>query len=126
MRSVDEHGGGNGAGRSLAGKIRNAGFQKAGRSRHWPLDPTVNAPAPYDKADVAAIKAMAEGRAQPFQQTLVLDWLLQITGAYENPWRPGVNGERDSSFAAGKAFIGQQIVKLINLPALDAEQGEQG
>lgn len=122
MRSDSEHGvGGNGARR----RPRNTGHVEE-RSLGWPLEDMPSAPAPYDKSDVAAIKALKEGRADAYQQRLALEWIIYIAGTYENPWRPGVNGERDSSFAAGKAFVGQQIVKLINLPARDAAQGEQG
>lgn len=110
----------------LARKPRNTGFVRE-RTMALPLDRDPWLPAPYDKADIAAMKALREGRAEPYQQQLALEWIVYACGTYENPFRPGgTDGTRASDFAAGKQTIGQQIVKLINLPAADAEQGEQG
>lgn len=107
-------------------KRRNVGLVQQ-RSMAWPLDPDPTMPAPYDKSDLAALKALNEGRAEPYQQQLVLQWLVYACGTYENPYRPGgEDGRRATDFAAAKQMIGQQIVKLINLPAADADQGEQG
>lgn len=85
-------------------------------------------PPPYDGADIAALKALREGRADPHQQTLALEWIVHaLCGTYDMPFRPGgEDGRRDTDFACGKQFVGQQIVKLINLPSVSAEQGEQG
>lgn len=91
-----------------------------------PLEREPWLPAPYDSSDVAAFKAMREGRAEPYQQALVLEWLLYVCGTYENPFRPGSDGERDTAFAAGKQWVGQQIVKMVNMPLAREEQGEQG
>ena len=96
------------------------------RSLNVALDADPIMPPPYDKADLAAFKAMHEGRAEPYQQRLVLEWIIQACGTYENPFRPGADGSRSSDFAAGKQFIGQQVVKLLNMPIANDEQGEQG
>lgn len=93
------------------------------RTLAWPLETQPYLPAPYDKSDIAAIKALAEGRADAYQQQRALEWIVYICGTYENPYRPT---ERDTVFAAAKQWVGQQIVKLINLPAKDARNGEQG
>jgi hypothetical protein len=92
----------------------------------FPLEKEPWLPAPYDSSDIAALKALREGRAEPYQQQLALEWIVYICGTYENPFRPGADGSRASDYAAGKQSVGQQIVKLINLPAKDAAQGEQG
>lgn len=105
---------------------RNTGFTK---ERSWvlPLDEDPRLPAPYDNADLAAFKAMRDGQAQPYQQKLVLDWILYACGTYENAYRKGgADGARATDFASGKQWIGQQVVKLLNMPALAREQGEQG
>lgn len=106
-------------------RVRNSG-QVDKRSWGVPLEPQPNMPAPYDKADVAAIRAVAEGRAEPYQQRLAFDWLMYICGTYENPYRTGSDGARDTDFAAGKQWVGQQLAKVANLKAVNAEQGEQG
>lgn len=106
-------------------KIPNTGFVEK-RDLNWPLPRDPWRPAPYDAADIAAVKALAEGRAEPYQQQLALEWLVYIAGTYENAFRPGQDGARDTDFAAGKAWVGQQLVKLINMPMRDAAQGEQG
>ena len=80
-----------------------------------------------DVRDLGAMKALAAGHASDSQQKRVLEWLIQICQTYENPYRPGGrSAERASQFACGKQFIGQQIVKLINMPMAGAESSEQG
>lgn len=96
------------------------------RNINVPLEPEPQAAPPYDRRDLAAFRALREGRADPYQQVLILEWIIMACGTYENPYRPGVDGARASDFAAGKQFVGQQIVKLLNMPATDPEQGEQG
>lgn len=104
---------------------RNTGFVDE-RTMALPLDPDPLRPAPYDRADIAAFRALKDGRAEPYQQQLCLEWLVMACGTYETPWRPGLDGARSTDFAAGKQFIGHQIVKLINMPMKNDEQGEQG
>lgn len=101
------------------------------RSLAYPLHPDPHMPSPYDKRDLMALKALKAGHADETQQRRVLEWIVMaVCGTYENPYRPGGrSAERASQFAAGKQFIGQQIVKLINMPLAgseDSEQGEQG
>ena len=107
---------------------KNTGFVEE-RTLALPLEEDPRLPAPYDKSDIAAFRAMREGRAEPYQQQLVLEWIVYAAGTYENPFRVGgEGGARATDFAAGKQWIGQQIVKMVNMPALkskDSEQGEQ-
>ena len=71
-------------------------------------------PARYDLADASAFQALQRGEATPDQQRRALDWLVKAAaGTYEfhyYPERPG-----DTAFALGRAFVGQQVVKLLNL-----------
>lgn len=106
-------------------RSRNTGFVEQ-RSLALPLDRNPQLPPPYDAADLAALKALREGRADGYQQQLALEWIIHACGTYETPYRAGPEGARDTEFACGKQFIGQQIVKLINLPMRNHEQGEQG
>lgn len=74
-------------------------------------------PPAYDNADAAAIQALVQGNATPEQQKRALDWIVnKACGTYDLPYRPGgLDGDRDTSFAIGKQFVGQQIVKLMKL-----------
>lgn len=77
-------------------------------------------PAAYTKADVAAIQALLVGTATADQQRRALDWIIkQAACTYEFPYYPS---DRDTAFACGKAFVGQQIVKLskLNLMSITA------
>jgi hypothetical protein len=73
-------------------------------------------PAPYDEADTYAIKALAAGVANEGQQKRALKWIIEtLCGTYDQPYRPGAEGDRDTVFACAKMFVGQQIVKHINV-----------
>lgn len=71
----------------------------------------------YELADATAIKALAAGTADIEQQKRALAWIINKgAGTYDMSYRPGYEGQRDTDFALGRAFVGQQIVKLINVP----------
>jgi hypothetical protein len=70
-------------------------------------------PATYDVADVAAIQALQRGDASAEQQQRALRWLIeQAAGTYEFAYYPS---DRDTAFALGRGFVGQQVVKLLKL-----------
>lgn len=109
------------------GEVKYQVGNVAERSLALPLHPDPHMPSPYDLRDLVAFRALRAGHADSQQQARVLEWLIQICGTYENPYRPGGRGaERASQFASGKQFIGQQIVKLLNMPIAGAENSEQG
>lgn len=73
-------------------------------------------PAPYEEADVYAIKALVAGVASADQQKRALGWIINtLCGTYDMPYRPGEGGDRDTVFACAKMFVGQQIVKLTKI-----------
>lgn len=74
-------------------------------------------PPPWEKADASALQALQAGQATPEQQKRALDWIIrQAAGTYDLAYRPGAeDGNRDTTFALGRQFVGQQIVKLLNL-----------
>lgn len=74
-------------------------------------------PPPWTKADAYALQALARGEASPDMQRRALEWIIQQAAAtYDEPYRPGgVEGERDTTLSLGRAFVGRQIVKLLNL-----------
>ncbi len=70
-----------------------------------------------DKATTSSIsmafKSLSEGVASEEQQKNVLDFLVRIgCRTYDTDWFPD---ERISCFAAGRRYVGQQIVRFINL-----------
>ncbi len=72
-----------------------------------------NVPPKYELAHASAFQAMQRGEASPDQQKLALDWLIQLGAAtYEHHFYPS---DRDTAFALGRAFVGQQVVKLLRL-----------
>lgn len=73
-------------------------------------------PAGYTKPDVYAIKALQNGIATPEQQKAALWWIINICAdTYGMSFRPGgPEGQRETDFAEGKRFVGNQIVKLVN------------
>ena len=74
-------------------------------------------PPEYDQADAAAIQALVEGRAGSAQQKRAIKWIIEkACGTYDFAFRPGgAEGERDTGIALGRQFVGQQIVKLVNI-----------
>jgi hypothetical protein len=73
-------------------------------------------PAPYDEAVTGALKALQSGTADAVQQQRALKWIIEaLCGTYDLSYRPGEDGERDTAFAEGKRFVGQQIVKQLKL-----------
>lgn len=80
-------------------------------------------PSPYDESITMAIKALASGNASEGQQKRALEWIVKIVcGTYDQPYRPGEDGRRETDFACAKMFVGQQIIKQINLVAAPAPQ----
>lgn len=70
-------------------------------------------PVEYELADVSAFQALERGEADEFQQKRALKWLIErAAGTYEFQYYPS---DRDTSFALGRAFVGQQVVKLLRL-----------
>lgn len=79
-------------------------------------------PPPYGLPDASAIQALQRGDATPDQQQRALRWIIeQAAGAYEFQFYPS---DRETAFALGRGFVGQQIVKLtkLNLSSLRKEQ----
>lgn len=76
---------------------------------------TAYKPADYSPEDAAALQALQKGVANAAQQQRALDWIvLQACRTYDFAFRPGAN-DRDTNIALGRQFVGQQIVKLLNI-----------
>lgn len=100
------------------------GWQEGGRAAGLPLPSKPQMPAPFDRADVAAIKAMRDGRATPEQQKRALAWIVEFAArTYANPYQPGASD--DTAFGCGCMHVGNQIIKLLNWRLNDGND-EQG
>jgi hypothetical protein len=43
---------------------------------------------------------------------MALNWIVHIcAGAHSMSYRPGADGDRDTAFAEGRRFVGNQILK---------------
>jgi hypothetical protein len=72
------------------------------------------------KCDAIALKAMSEGVANEGQQKMAYAAIMHICGTNDLAWMPDEHGgERDSSFAAGKQFVGHQLRKLVSFSISD-------
>lgn len=80
-------------------------------------------PAQYDAASAGAIQALIAGTASSHQQQLAIRWIIeQAAGTYEFQYYPS---ERDTAFALGRAFVGQQVVKLSKINTMTLRRDEQ-
>jgi len=70
-------------------------------------------PPPYDLADASALQAMQRGEATAEQQSRALKWVIeQAAGTYQFQFYPT---DRETAFALGRVFVGQQVVKLLTV-----------
>lgn len=84
-------------------------------------------PSNYEIEDAGAIQALLRGEAMPHQQQRALTYIIEtLCGTYDMSFRPA--GDRDTCFAEGKRFVGNQLVKLskINLSKFKDAPSEQG
>ena len=70
-------------------------------------------PAEWELADADAIQALMRGDADEGQQQRAVKWIVeQAAGTYQFHYYAG---DRDTAFALGRAFVGQQIVKMTKM-----------
>jgi len=79
-----------------------------------PKIPAPWVPPTYSKFDVLALQALNTGTANESQQKRAIKWIIeQACGTYDFHFMP--NSQRDTDFSLGRAFVGQQLVKLIKI-----------
>ncbi len=73
-------------------------------------------PVDYTNTDIYALQALRDGVATKGQQQHALKYIVErICGTYDLSYRPGAaDGDRDTSFAEGKRYVGLQIVKFLH------------
>jgi hypothetical protein len=83
-------------------------------------------PRDYALADVMAVKALAMGTASADQQRRAISYIIEkLCGTYDMSYRPGGDdGRRDTDFAEGQRFVGNQIVKFVNMNVADLQRME--
>ena len=71
-------------------------------------------PADYTLAIPTAIQALMSGTAEEHQQQLAMKWIIEtLCGTYDMSFR--ADNIRETDFAEGKRYVGNQIVKLSKL-----------
>jgi len=71
-------------------------------------------PSTWEIPDASAFQALHRGDATADQQQRALRYLIEtLCGTYDLAYRPA--SSRDTDFALGKAYVGQQIVKLLHI-----------
>lgn len=86
--------------------------------------PKPSEPAAFDVADASAIQALYDGSATPEQQKRALTWIMVQASGEAFFHSGGIEGQRETEFGMGRAFVRQQILGLlkINLAAILQDQ----
>jgi hypothetical protein len=70
---------------------------------------------PINKREHIALKACAEGTAEPHQQVLAIEVITKkFARAFDMAYIPG--DTHASALLAGRGFVGQRITKYVNQP----------
>ncbi len=91
---------------------------KADRLKPIPT-PSPIEPAPFDDIIVHGIHALADGDASPQQQKKVLEWIINAASRAAGPGHYQPESPRNTDFALGRAFVGQQIIGILKIPMMD-------
>ena len=78
-----------------------------------------------NKQEHAAIKALGKGEADEFQQRLALKVIVNtFSRTHDLCYVP--DSQDQSTFISGRAFVGQKILKYLNIPVgkLKEEEGK--
>lgn len=81
-------------------------------------------PSPYELADVSALQALSEGKADETQQKRALKWIIEVAaGTYQPSFRGGDSSE--VSFLEGRRYVGLQIVKTLKLVVANLRRNDE-
>ena len=84
---------------------------------YWDLDANYIA---VHKPAVRALKSLRDGVATQAEQVLAMDYILNVLcNRFGNQFYPT---ERETNFAQGRKFVGDQIVGAINAPLSSEEK----
>lgn len=82
-------------------------------------EPPANEPAKFDDIHIHALQALRRGEATPHQQKAALEWIVNQASRTHKPHYHVT--DRDTNFALGRAFVGQQIVGLLAIELVNFE-----
>lgn len=79
--------------------------------------PQVDLPAALPLKVIQAIQNLGAGEATAHQQKMALQWIILEASASQHTKyrRGGLEGDRDTAFACGRAFVGEQIVGALKI-----------
>ena len=100
------------------GLVRPVGDPAKALQAHLPWIPITCPPEV-----VTALQAVNRGDAEPQQQRMVLGWVIEMSRNGGAVYFPGESGRRDTDYALGRAFVGEQLVTILNLKLKRGEQG---
>lgn len=73
-------------------------------------------PPKYELSDATALQALSRGEADKHQQERALKWIIETAcDTYGMHFFPGEDGRRNTDFALGRRFVGQEVVKMLKL-----------
>lgn len=86
--------------------------------------PNPTDPATFDEVIVYGLHGLADGNASAQQQKKVLEWIInQASRANGVHYFP--DHQRNTDYALGRAFVGQQIIGILKIPMMDFAISEQ-
>jgi hypothetical protein len=73
---------------------------------------------------IYALKALQAGEATKDQQQVALDFLIKnLCATYDMSYMP--DSDRDTAFAEGKRWVGNQVIKLLKLTGEELDKARQ-
>lgn len=80
-------------------------------------------PARFDDFVVTSLQALADGNATAHEQKKALEWIInEASIANGLPYQP--DSPRNTDFALGRAFVGQQIIGILKIPMINFAPSE--
>lgn len=101
------------------GKVRPKQEPISALAEHAPWMPVACGPE-----IVGALQSLWRGDALPHQQKMAMEWIVRMSANGGALFFPGEAGRRDTDFALGRLFVGQQIEALLKVKL--QRSGEHG
>lgn len=77
-------------------------------------------PAGWTEAEAYAVKACISGTATEHQQRLAMQWIINAASVAHGQHYH--DNDRDTAFALGRAFVGQQILGIARIDLVSLTQ----
>lgn len=92
-------------------QLRTSQEPAAALEQHAPWRPFLA----FSPEEHGALLALSRGQAEPHQQVMVLKLVDRMSHNAGAHYFPGEDGQRNTDFALGRAWVGQQIATLLKL-----------